>query len=87
MILFFRKEDIETICSDLVDMPTSEKELYLRHEHPTVYLDFLWFSGREDDLEKVWPDSEEITPYNYSWYIQGEILARLNFWRAKGGLK
>ena len=68
-------------------MPTFSKMKYLRQEHPTVYVDLLYFCGREADLEKILPSKKEITPYNYSWYIQGEILARLNYERAIGGLK
>ena len=77
---------IEKLCSDLVKLKTFEKERYLRYEYPTVYQDLLWFSGREKELAKIWPAHEDVTPYNYSWYIQGEILARLNYWRARGGL-
>ena len=87
MIIFFRVEDREKLCSDLVDLKTFEKERYLRYEHPTIYQDLLWFSGRESELAKIWPRYEDVTPFNYSWYIQAEILSRLNYWRARGGLK
>ena len=86
MLTFFRLEDRKRLCEDLAKLPASSKESYLRHEHPTVYLDLLWFCGKSDDLE-IWPIKEDLTPYNYSWYIQGDILAPLNFARARGKLK
>ena len=75
----FRLEDKERLCTDLAKLPKFCKEDYLRHEHPSVYLDFLWWCGRHDELFNIWPAEYDITPHNYSWYIYGDILARVNF--------
>ena len=77
--------ELEGLANELAGCKTvDEKESRLRHVYPITYVAFLKSLGRTEELNKLYDGT--ITPQNYTWYIHGELLPKLDTLRAGGRL-
>ena len=56
----------------------------MRFDFPVVFYAYLKSMGKEEELKELYDGT--ITPYNYTWYLLGEVFPMLNKKRADGEL-
>ena len=66
-------------------MHHTEKIEKLKDRYPAVYFAFLKTCGRSDEARALYDGT--LTVNNMSWYIQTDLIPRMNLLRANGKLK